>query len=436
MKVLAQLGNFKLRLSTLLLSCCAVALVLAPTLSILDALPSWVGETGPDNWSEAERSTLASLQLRRLPDIPIDPSNRYENQVAAINFGKKLFFDTRLSKNEAISCASCHDPQRQFQDGKPMAQGLVQTKRRTMQLGAVAYAPFLFWDGRKDSLWSQALSPLEDPAEHGNTRLGLSRLISSYYRAEYEAIFAPLPNFEQLPLQAGPFGTQAQQETWQNLPVQTRNEISRVFVNLGKALAAYEKTLQFTPSRLDQYIDGVLSNNPADSGENLKLLSASEKNGLRLFIGKAQCVTCHNGPLFTDQSFHNTGVMASKGQVAEIGRKTAIAALRDDPFNCLGQFSDAKPEQCAEMRFLANDNPAWLGAFKTPSLRGVAMRPPYMHQGQLATLEAVAAHYQKALPATLGHNEADPLQLTPAEVTELVAFLHSLNSNIIETKPK
>ena len=131
----------------------------------------------------------------------------------------------------------------------------------------------------------------------------------------------------------------------------------------------------------------------------------TKSRGLRLFIGKAQCVSCHNGPLFSDQQFHNTGVPPRDAARPDRGRAAATAKVRSDEFNCLGPFSDARPEQCQELRFMVSDDPALEGAFKTPGLRGVAGRPPYMHAGQFATLEQVVRHYVAAPHAAVGHSE-------------------------------
>ncbi len=421
----------KIRFSTALISLAAMAFLFTPVLLILDKLPGWTDEgNGPDVWNEEERKVLSSLLLEKLGPPPLDPSNKYELKPEAVALGKRLFHDVRLSLNGAVSCATCHDPGKLFQDGKALAQGLGVSNRRTMSLGAVGYHPFFFWDGRKDSLWSQALEPLENPKEHGMTRTGLLHLMAAHYKADYEKVFGPLPKTEGLPQHAGPLGTAEQQDAWQSLPRQTRHEISVSFANLGKAIAAWEKTLQYTPGRVDQYIEALLMNRR----EQWRVMSTSEKNGMRLFIGKAQCITCHNGPLLTDYSFHNTGVPAASVRELAAGRSSALEKLQSDPFNCLGPFSDAKADLCGELRFLSNDNPAWLAAFKTPSLRGVGKRAPYMHAGQVENLERVAAHYQKAPPASLGHNDRDPMQLTPSEITDLLAFLNALDSKIVENQ--
>ena len=217
--------------------------------------------------------------------------------------------------------------------------------------------------------------------------------------------------------------------------------MTRVFANLGKAIAAYERTLRYAPSRFDRYAEGIAQGDVAAQAS----LSVQEVRGLRLFIGKGQCATCHNGPLLTDQHFHNTGVPALVPETPDRGRAAAIARVQGDEFNCMGPFSDAKAGQCEELRFIASDDPAMEGAFKTPSLRNVALRPPYMHAGQLATLEDVIAHYNRAPQAAVGHSElargADahahaerkPIRLSPAEADDLAAFLRALSGPVVET---
>lgn len=381
-----------------------------------------------DGWSKEERATLATMHLSQLPPAPTDPSNRVEMMPQAIALGKRLFFDPRLSSNGKVSCASCHDPKQQFQDGKPVGQGVGTGIRRTMQVVGAGHSPFLFWDGRKDSLWAQAVGPLEDAAEHGGNRLAYARLMQQQYRSDYEAVFGALPDLKRLPSDASPLGTPEQQAAWQALDKTRQEDVSRVLANIGKAIAAYEKTLHFGESRLDQYIEGVLANDRQAE----QLLTPSEKNGLRLFIGAARCVTCHNGPLLTDQHFHNTGI-APHGPMPQIlGRRTGVARVVADEFNCLGRFSDAAPEQCGELRFLATDGPTLDGAYKTPSLRNVASRPPYMHAGQIATLTDVVRHYRAAPAAKIGKSELEPVKLSEHEVQDIAAFLATLSGAIVE----
>ncbi|NEX62386.1 cytochrome-c peroxidase [Noviherbaspirillum sp. 17J57-3] len=385
-----------------------------------------------DGWSGGEISLLSSLHIRRLGAAPADPSNAAEAAPVAATaaaLGKQLFFDKRLSGNGQVACASCHAPERQFQDSLPRGRGIGEGMRRTMPVVGAGHAAFLFWDGRKDSLWSQALGPLEDPLEHGGNRMAYARTIAAHYRPGYEAIFGKMPSLDGLPPAAGPSGNPSQQAAWAGLPAQRREDVSRVFANIGKAIAAYEKTLGFGPSRLDRYIEAVATRNEA----GIDALDKQEKAGLRVFIGKGRCVTCHNGPLLTDQHFHNTGIPAISGK-PDPGRSGAITKLLRDEFNCLGKFSDARPEQCEELRFLATGDPAMVSAFKTPGLRGVAARMPYMHAGQKATLRDVVAHYDKAPDAALGHSELRPLGLTPAEIEALLKFLETLASPILQAE--
>lgn len=389
-------------------------------------------------WSREERGILATLSLRALGPVPRDPSNAFERNPAAIALGERLFNDPRFSRNQQVSCASCHDQNKQFQDGLPVSKGVGTGSRRAMPIVGVGYSPWLFWDGRKDSAWSQALGPLEDAVEHGGNRGRYAHLMNAHYRAEYEAIFQPMPDLSMLPLDAGPNGTQAEQTAWKGMDARRRQDVSRVFANMGKAIAAYEKALAYGESRFDRYVQAVLQRETASP----PLLTAEEQNGLRIFIGKGQCVTCHNGPLFSDQQFHNTGVPQRDVANPDRGRIAAIAKVKADEFNCLGTFSDAKPEQCQELRFIVREVPLLEGAFKTPSLRGVALRPPYMHAGQLNTLTEVLAHYVKAPKAQVGHTELahgepghterKPIQLSAPEVQDIIAFLGTLSGPITE----
>ena len=178
------------------------------------------------------------------------------------------------------------------------------------------------------------------------------------------------------------------------------------------------------------------------------MLSAQEGRGLRLFLGKGQCVTCHQGPLLSDQAFHNTGVPPRDGQAPDRGRTEGIEKLVRDEFNCLGRYSDARPEECDELRYLKTGDPAHLGAFRTPSLRNVAERAPYMHAGQIATLEAVVQHYARSPRAAVGHSELlqpgdrneghegrEPIRLSTADVRDLVAFLGALTGPLRQPLP-
>jgi cytochrome c peroxidase len=308
-----------------------------------------------------------------------------------------------------------------------------------MAIAGAAYSPWLFWDGRKDSLWSQALGPLEDAVEHGSNRTRIAQLLQSHYRVEYEAVFGPMPDLRDLPQDAGPQGNAAERAAWRAIDQNRRGEVNRVFANLGKAIAAYERTLVPGESRFDRYARAVVAGDPVGQ----QALSPQEVSGLRLFLGQGQCATCHNGPLLTDQHFHNTGVPLRDPAQPDRGRVAAPAKVQGDEFNCLGRFSDAPPGGCEELRFMVSDDPALVGAFKTPGLRNVALRAPYMHAGQLASLEDVVSHYAHAPAAAVGRSELTregrnpaqrkPIRLSAAQSRDLVAFLRALSGPIVET---
>ena len=391
-----------------------------------------------ERWTTDELGVLASLRLSQLPPPPVDPSNAVEQRVDAAALGKRLFSDKRFSSNQAVSCASCHAPDKQFQDGLPVGRGVGTGSRRAMPIVGAAHSPWLFWDGRKDSLWSQALGPLEDAVEHGGNRTRYARLILTHYKADYEAVFGPMPNLAAVPPDASPLGNAAQRSAWNAMSRKARDDVSRVFANMGKAIAAYEKTLAYGESRFDGYVKAVLANDASAS----QWLTPQEASGLRVFIGPGQCVTCHNGPLLSDQHFHNTAVPQRDPARPDLGRAAAIAKVQDDEFNCLSRFSDAQPDRCQELRFIVSDDPALGGAFKTPSLRNVALRAPYMHAGQFVSLEEVIGHYVKAPSAIVGHTELahgseghterKPIRLSDAEIRNLAAFLATLSGPIVE----
>jgi cytochrome c peroxidase len=207
--------------------------------------------------------------------------------------------------------------------------------------------------------------------------------------------------------------------------------VTRIYVNMGKSIAAYERQLNPGASRFDQYVEAVINNDPSAE----EILTPDEIAGLKLFIGEANCTNCHNGPLFTNNDFHNTGVPAAKDLPEDIGRgKGAQQALADE-FNCLSSYSDAQPEQCSELNFLVIDEHQQERQFKPPSLRNVAERGPYMHAGQFTTLEEVLNHYNTAPAAPAGHSELEPLNLSETQIAQIIAFLKTLNGPI-DSDPK
>jgi cytochrome c peroxidase len=390
----------------------ALALAGSAVLALSPAAPAW---------TDVELALVRSLSIDSLPPLPADPSNRVADDPRAAALGKALFFDSALSRDGSVSCASCHDPDRQFQDGLRLGRGIGTASRRTMPLAGAGWSPFLFWDGRKDSLWSQALGPLESPAEHGTSRTAVALRIASAHADDYTALFGPLPDLSSVPVSAGPVADPAAASAWQEMGPSDRAAVDSIFANAGKAIAAFERTLPVPRTRLDEWI--ASPDFPAQG-----LLSADEIAGLRLFVGDAECVNCHNGPLLTDNHFHNTGVPAAPGLPEDRGRETGAREIAGDPFNCFGPHSDAGAGDCAELRFMAPPGEDAVRAFKTPSLRGVASRPPYMHAGQLASLSDVIRHYAAAPAAPLGHSELRAGHFDPREAAQLQAFLATLDA--------
>lgn len=393
-------------------------------LALLGAAIALAAGCGQQEFSEQEKRVIASLSLSALPDLPPDPSNRVADSEVAAALGARLFFDTGMSANGEVACATCHLPERQFQDDLALAKGIGTTNRRTMPLANVAYSPWQFWDGRKDSLWSQALGPLEDAVEHGSDRTALARYVAETYGARYESAFGPLPEMGAWPESAGPLGGDTARAAWEAMEEEDRRAVDTVFANIGKALDAFQRTIRHEPTRFDRFADAVAA---GERPEGDAALTPLEIEGLRLFIGKANCIDCHNGPRFTDDHFHNTGVPPVPGLPEDRGRAAVIQKILDDPFNCLGKFSDAGADDCGELRFMVTDSPELERAFKTPSLRGAASRPPYMHSGQIATLEDVIDHYSQAPEPVSGIGQISPVIFTDRGRQALIAFLRTLD---------
>jgi cytochrome c peroxidase len=379
------------------------------------------------NWTPQERQAIRALALSSLPALPPDPSNKVANDPRAAALGKRLFFDPRLSANNGVSCSSCHDPQRGFTDGRALSQGLGQTDRNSMALIGAAYSPWLFWDGRSDSQWAQALKPLESAVEHGSNRLRLVKVIARRYPLEYRTIFGALPNLSNLPEDAGPVPNAAQRTAWNKLGTAKRTAITRAFVNIGKSIAAYERTLLPTTTRFDRFANTLTADTrPEGKTGNAKLLSPEEAQGLRLFIGQAGCTSCHSGPLLTNDGFHNTGVPALSDLPRDRGRASGVQIAVTDEANCLSPFSDAKPDQCDQLTYAKRRGKELEGAFRVPSLRNVALTGPYMDAGQHRTLAEVLQHYQHAPKASVGTSELKPLNATARQLEQLEAFLKTL----------
>ena len=376
------------------------SLGLAATFCIMAACGQWSSST--PEWTEAEIDILKSLWLESLPKLPPDRSNAVADNPMAAEFGRQLFFDPRLSANGGISCSTCHQLERRFTDGLQKAQAIGTTARHTPSIVGSAYSPWQFWDGRRDSQWAQALAPLEDPNEHGTDRATVIGLIAEdvSYRNTYESLFGEIP------------------DTSNADPVL----LNTAFANVGKSIAAFERTLMPTSSRFDDYVEAVVD---ADANRQSDLLGEDEIRGLRLFIGEANCTQCHNGPLFTNHEFHNTGVISFPGDVPDKARIAGVSEVMSNEFNCRSPYSDDPDRRCDELAF-ARSGIELIGAFKTPSLRNLEDTAPFMHKGQLATIADVLDHYNEAPDAMIGHNEAKPLGLAVRELNQIEAFLLTL----------
>lgn len=349
------------------------------------------------------------LKLSPLPGIPPSPTNAFADRPAATRLGQHFFFDARLSANGKVSCASCHDPAQGFSDKRALSVGLDTTERHSMPLWNVAYQRWFFWNGRADSLWAQAVQPLLHPAEMGSSPEHLHAVLSgdAGLKSEYEAVFGPLP-----------------------AAAQTRTPAAdRLLANFGKALEAYERRIISTGSPFDRFAEGLRSGKAREQSAGM---SEAAQRGMKLFVGRGQCMLCHAGPNFSDNEFHNTGL---PGVAFDEGRFAGILDVRDDRFNGLGELSDDRsPETNIKLRYLAVKT-NHLGEFKTPSLRNVVQTAPYMHDGRFATLRDVLDFYSE-LPGepARGHREETlkPGHFTGEEKADLEAFLGTLTGAPLE----
>ena len=304
---------------------------------------------------EALPGDLAPLQKVPIPkDNPQSPSK--------IELGKMLFFDPRLSGNGHWACATCHNPSMAFSDGLPRALGFLEKElgRHTPSILNAAYNTSQMWDGRAVSLEDQAKIPILNEQEMNISQEELNKRLNHIpeYRRRFEEVFG------------GPA------------------TLDRV----AKALSSFQRTLVTRDSRFDRYLRG-----------DKQALNDQEKRGLILFISKAACTQCHNGPNLTDNQFHNVGTLHVGPLMVDMGRMNVTKDPKD------------------------------MHAFKTPSLRNVALTPPYMHDGVLGTLEEVVEFYSKGgedLPNK--SPKIFKLDLTERERADLVAFLEALTGRLPE----
>ena len=303
-----------------------------------------------------------------LPPVPVPEDN--PPTVETIALGRKLYYDKNLSVDGTVACSSCHDPKAGFSDGKPVSDGVGGKKgtRNSPTVLNAAYHPVQFWDGRAPSLEKQAEGPMQNPVEMAHTLEGAAK--KAIESASYRAEFEKA-------FGPGPI----------------------TYDMIEKAIASFERTVISGNSPFDRYF----------YGDDQKALSASAKRGLAVFrdAKKGNCVTCHTigdkFALFTDGKFHN-----------------------------LGMGINARGELVDQGRYEVTKNEADRGAFRTPTLRNIALTAPYMHDGSLKTLKDVIEFY-------VGGGTSNPHRdkeirsldfLTEQERTDLVAFLESLTGEI------
>lgn len=336
------------------------------------------------------------------PTLRADASNRFVNHERVKDWGASLFFDTRLSANQQLACASCHQPNRAFQDGLTTALGRTQGQRNTPSLLDTAQWRWQGWDGAHDSLWAASLTPLLSDGEMHQTVPGLAHRLrttpelAAGYR---EAFQNPLPEDD-----------------------------TTLVVNLGKALAAYQATLGSPRTSFDVFRDALERGDVTRAAQ----YPLAAQRGLRLFLGEGRCTTCHAGPSFTNGEFGDIGIPFFVPGGVDGGRYKGLEKLLASPYNRLGAFNDAGAQQ--DRRAVSTRHvtlqPRHFGEFRVPSLRQLAHTAPYMHNGSVATLEAVVKHYSE-LPEERLHTDGErilrPLKLSDAHSADLVAFLRSLS---------
>ncbi len=379
--------------------------------------------------------------------IPADPTNRFADDARAVALGERLFFDASFSASGTVSCATCHDPDRGFTDGQRVARGEGMGTRNTPTILGAARRRWFTWDGRADTIWSQAAEPIEQASEHGfdRTRFAVAIRDDPAVRRLWEAACGAFPAvldavpkaLAARPALAGEGEGDAVVQAWSKLPAEQRAAIDLVFSASMKALGAYQRTLDMPLSAFDRWADAVGQGNVSIDDEAAGgIMSPAARRGWLLFSGKANCIQCHGGREFTDGEFHNLGLPGPDGRLGgDAGRRGAIARLKADPFSSAGAFSDDPDGAEARLVRSLKDDPETWGQFRTPSLRGVALTAPYMHDGRFATLAEVIAFYDtlEGAIALDHHREAvlQPLELTADERSDLEAFLVALSPESI-----
>ena len=337
------------------------------------------------------------------PPLVNDPSNRVSGNIDAGALGQRLFFDSRLSSSRGVACVSCHMPPMLFAEHRKTSVGVEAVDRNAPSIVNARFQRWLGWDGGSDSLWAHSLRPVLDPREHGFTMERMASLVSSddELACRYRKVF-------------GRSSSSVTAET--------------VAVDAAKALAAFQETLISQRTRFDAFRDAVAAGDDTAAAR----YPDNAQRGLRIFVGRGNCSTCHVGPLFSNREFADVGIpfFTAPGKV-DSGRHRGIVRVKSDPLNQLGAHNDDPSKATGIATRHVELQPKNFGEWKVPGLRNVAHTAPYMHNGSIATLREVVVRYSEIDLERLhadGERILKPLKLGPAEIDDVVAFLESLTS--------
>lgn len=371
----------------------------------------------------SERALLGTFAGWPIPWQP-DDSNRGSGHPMAIAAGARLFFDANLSANGALSCATCHDPQSGYTDGRARAKGIALLPRNAPTIIDTRWQRWFGWGGAHDNLWAQTLKALVTPDEMGGTA------------ARTHQILLADPNLRCAIEQA--FDVRLDEVT---------SEAALVLA--GKAMAAFQETIISPASDFDRFVAAMEKHGaatPAPRAVTIEPRSvgaeparadpagaypAEAQAGFRLFVGKARCHLCHFGPRFTNDEFDTAGVPYFVDDGVDKGRYQGLERLRASPWTRAGAHSDAPHSPRTRFARFARRTSDKFGAFKVPSLRNLLHTAPYMHDGSLPTLESVVDHYSELNEERLHDPTTSalrPLHLSALEKHRLLAFLRSLSA--------
>jgi cytochrome c peroxidase len=333
------------------------------------------------------------------PDFVRDAGNRVSGAPGAIALGRRLFFDPRMSPSGYMACVSCHQPDRAFTDIKARAHGLADLERNTIALANLRQQRWFGWGGASDSLWMASLRPILDPREFDGSAASVVRLFRRVeeFASCYRSVFG-----------SSPF-----------------DDDEATLVNVGKALAAFQETLVTGRTPFDDYRDAL------ERGDRhaAALYPLAARRGLRVFVGSGGCDRCHGGPNFSDGEFHAT---RSSSDGADPGRHKGFREWQSSRFNQQSKYNDAGPMNASTSQVREREGER--GAFRTPSLRNVAVTAPYMHDGSVETLSEVIRQHAPAARVGKSGPPRSPL-LTDREIDDVVAFLHTLTDAQAERRP-